>query len=399
MVELHTGSAVRSWLLDHVCPYWASRIVGSDGGFFESLDAQGHPVFSQTRKVLSQARLTYVFSHAAVLGADSKMREAADHGFDWLRRASTPSIATLDDGARGPNGSLRAWHRSTSSRDEIIDPTRDTYDQAFVIFAMAWYHRASGSAQALDLAEQCYRFLETHVADRVHGGFFEEFPQSGKLPRRQNPHMHLLEATLAMHQATGNSVWIERASSLVALFTDIFIDQGTGALAEYFDMAWNRAEGVPGTLREPGHQFEWVWLLGQFMRQSGRRDLEGHAQRLFAFGTQHGLDKSGPLTGVAFDVLDNHGRVVADTKLVWPQTEYIKACIARFEATGDGSYRQQAFAHLNRLRQHFFFEDGANWVNHVTRNGEPLVRQTPARVLYHVFLACAELIRLEECNA
>jgi len=387
MAELRSGSAVRSWLLDHVCPYWASRIVDPDGGFFESLDTQGQPVFSETRRVLSQARLTYAFSHATVLGAGPKTREAADHGFECLRRAS---------GANGANGSFEGWHRSTAGQGVIVDATRDTYDQAFVIFAMAWYHRATGSVQALDLAEQSYKFLESHVADRVHGGFFEEFPQTGKLPRRQNPHMHLLEATFAMHEATGNAVWIERASSLMALFTDAFVDKGTGALAEYFDMAWNLAEGVPGTLREPGHQFEWVWLLGQFMRQSGRRDLEVHAQRLFAFGTQHGLDTSGPLKGVAFDVVDSQGRVVADTKLVWPQTEYIKACIARFEATGDASYRQQAFAHLDSLRKHFFCDDGANWVNHVTRNGEPLVQQTPARVLYHVFLAGAELIRIEE---
>ena len=125
-------------------------------------------------------------------------------------------------------------------------------------------------------------------------------------------------------------------------------------------------------------------------------DLEGQAQRLFAFGTQHGLDTAGPLKGVAFDVVDNHGSVVADSKRVWPQTEYIKACIARFEATGDTSFRQQAYAHLTSLRRHFFYADGANWVNQVERNGAPLVEQTPSRVLYHVFLAGAELIRLEE---
>ena len=376
--------ATRSWLMDQVCPYWASRVVDPDGGFFESLDAQGRPVASATRTVLSQARLTYVFSHAAVLGGGPEMQHCADHGFDSIRRASLI------------NGSFEGWHRRSTVDGAVVDAARDTYDQAFVIFAMAGYHRATGSAQALDLAEQAYRFLVSHVADRVHGGFFEEFPLTKKLPRRQNPHMHLLEAALAMHQATGNPVWIERASKLIALFTDAFVDPDSGALAEYFDMAWNRAEGVPGTLREPGHQFEWVWLLGQFMRQAARPDLEEHAQRLFAFGKQHGLDSVGPLKGMVFDVVDSHGSIVADSKLVWPQTEYIKACIARFEATGDTSFRQQARAHLTSLRRHFFYADGANWVNQVQRNGAPLVEQTPSRVLYHVFLACAELIRMEE---
>ena len=376
--------ATRLWLLDHVCPYWQSRIVDPAGGFFESLDAQGRPGLSPARTVLNQARLTYVFSHAAVLGAGPAMRDAADHGFDFIRRAS--AIA----------GSFEGWHRSTSVDGAIVDAARDTYDHAFVIFAMAWYHRATGSVEALQLAQLTYGFLESHMADPLFGGFFEEFPLTDKLPRRQNPHMHLLEAMLAMHQATGNRRWLERATQLIALFTRVLVDRDTGALAEYFDAQWSRAKGVPGTLREPGHQFEWVWLLGQYMRQSSRQDLEVHARRLFAFGTRHGLDATGPLKGVAFDVVDAAGAVVTDSKLVWPQTEYIKACIARFEATGDLSFRQQAFAHLARLRKHFFYADGANWVNQVARNGEPLVAQTPSRVLYHVFLAGAELIRIEE---
>ncbi|HXI59021.1 MAG TPA: AGE family epimerase/isomerase [Polyangia bacterium] len=374
---------LRRWLLEHVCPFWATRIVDPQGGFFESLDAQGHAGPSPARTVLNQARLTYVFSHASVLAGGGDLRAVADHGFDFVRRA----------GARG--GDFAGWHRSTSVHGEIIDPARDTYDQAFVIFAMAWYHRATGSPEALHLAAQTYEFMERHLADGVHGGFFEEFPHTDKLPRRQNPHMHLLEATLAMHAASGDAVWLSYADKLIALFTRAFVD-GNGTLGEYFDARWRPAEGAAGALREPGHQFEWVWLLAQYMRQSARQDLQAQAQRLFEFGVRHGLDPRGPLHGMAFDGVNADGAVLTDSKLVWPQTEYIKACVARWEATGDAAYRLQAFAHLGRLRSHFFYADGASWVNHVSRDGAHLVSGTPARILYHVFLACAELLRIAE---
>ena len=388
--EKSTPQSTRLWLLEHVCPYWCVRIVDPQGGFYESLNAQGQANKLPLKTVLNQARLTYVFSHASVLGGDDSLRRAADHGFDFLQRASVV------------NGHVNGWPRAMSALGEVLDPARDTYDQAFVIFAMAWYYRASASQEALHLAEQTFEFLETQLADAELGGFFEEYPATGKLPRRQNPHMHLLEAVLAMHAATGQQIWLDRATRLITLFTGIFFDEKTGSLAEFFDAAWTLADGAPGLLREPGHQFEWVWLLQQYLQQATdltpdiRDNLQGHAHRLFDFGSQYGIDITGPLQGLVFDAVTADGQAIATSKLLWPQTEYIKACIARFEVTQDAGYRQQAFAHADLMRTQFFRSDCANWVNHIARDGKPLVSDTPSRVLYHLFLAASELIRMEE---
>ena len=56
-----------------------------------------------------------------------------------------------------------------------------------------------------------------------------------------------------------------------------------------------------------------------------------YAERLFAFGSRFGIDLEGNLKGAVFDGVDAAGKLVADTKLMWPQTEYIKACVARAE--------------------------------------------------------------------
>ena len=389
-IEKSTPQSTRLWLLEHVCPYWCERMVDPQGGFFESLNAQGQANQSPLKTVLNQARLTYVFSHAAVLGGDASLRHAADHGFDFLRRTCVGNART------------GGWPRAMNAQGEVLDPARDTYDQAFVIFAMAWYYRASASQEALQLAEQACEFLETRLADAEHGGFFEEDPETGKLPRRQNPHMHLLEAVLAMHGATGQQIWLDRATRLIELFGKVFFDKKTGTLAEFFDGVWRLADGAPGLLREPGHQFEWVWLLQQYMQQAAdltpdiRDGLEDHAHRLFEFGSQFGIETAGPLQGLVFDAVTADGLILTSSKLLWPQTEYIKACIARFEATQDTAYRAQAFAHAKLMRAHFFRSDGANWVNHIARDGAPLVSDTPSRVLYHLFLAASELIRIEE---
>ena len=372
-------ATLRPWLIDHVCRYWLARVHDPAGGFFENLDAVGSAVANQRRSTLVQARLTYVFSHAYLLSHDPAYREAARHGLAFLMRA-----------ARAPDG---GWFRAVSVDGATLDNTRDAYDHAFVLFALAWYFRATQDASAMQLADATWQFMQQRLADPRHGGFFEEFAPGRaemKLPRRQNPHMHLLEALLALHAATGEKNWLRRAGALIDLFKRRFTDPDTGALIEFFAQGWSPAPGEEGRLREPGHQFEWVWLLHEYYRATRDESVARHAERLFAFGTAHGIDQG----GLVFDGVDASGALVAGTKLLWPQTEYIKACVARAEWRNDEAARGAIHAHLALIAKQFMRADGANWHNQLARDGSPIAAVTPARVLYHLFLSVAEAERV-----
>jgi mannose/cellobiose epimerase-like protein (N-acyl-D-glucosamine 2-epimerase family) len=373
-------ATLRPWLTEHVCRYWLARVHDPTGGFFENLDALGAPIANQRRSTLVQARLTYVFSHAYLLSHDPAYREAARHGLAFLMRA-----------CRAPDG---GWFRAVSADGATLDNTRDAYDHAFVLFALAWYFRATHDTSAIQLADATWQFMQQRLADARHGGLFEEFVPGRsdmKLPRRQNPHMHLLEAVLALHVATGEKNWLRRAGGLVELFKRRFTDPGTGALIEFFAEDWSPAPGDEGRLREPGHQFEWVWLLHEYYRATRDESVAPYAERLFAFGTKFGID---PDDGVVFDTVDASGALVADSKLLWPQTEYIKACVARAEWLNDEAARGAIKTHLALIAKTFMRPDGANWHNQLARSGTSIAAPTPARVLYHLFLAAAEAERV-----
>jgi mannose/cellobiose epimerase-like protein (N-acyl-D-glucosamine 2-epimerase family) len=372
-------ATLRPWLIDHVCGYWLARVHDPAGGFFENLDSIGAPLSNQRRSTLVQARLTYVFSHAYLLSHDPAYREAARHGLAFLMRA-----------ARAPDG---GWFRAVSVDGATLDNTRDAYDHAFVLFALAWYFLATGDASAIQLADATWQFMQQRLADPRHGGFFEEFAPGRsevKLPRRQNPHMHLLEALLALHAATGEKNWLRRAGALIDLFKCRFTDPDTGALIEFFSRDWSPTPGEEGRLREPGHQFEWVWLLHEYYRATRDESVTPYAERLFAFGTAHGIDRD----GIVLDGIDASGALVAGTKLLWPQTEYIKACVTRAEWRNDEAARGAIKSHLALVATHFMRADGANWHNQLARDGTPMAPVTPARVLYHLFLGVAEADRL-----
>jgi mannose/cellobiose epimerase-like protein (N-acyl-D-glucosamine 2-epimerase family) len=206
--------------------------------------------------------------------------------------------------------------------------------------------------------------------------------------------MHLLEAVLALHTATAEKNWLRRATALVDLFKQRFVDPQTGALIEFFGEDWSVAPGDDGRLREPGHQFEWVWLLFEYSRAARDKSIVPFAKRLFAFGSRYGIERDEGLKGAVFDGVDANGALVAATKLFWPQTEYIKACVARAEWLDDAAAREATRAHLSLIAQNFMRPDGANWHNQLARDGIPIAPVTPARVLYHLFLAVAEVDRL-----
>jgi mannose/cellobiose epimerase-like protein (N-acyl-D-glucosamine 2-epimerase family) len=376
-------ATLRPWLLGHVCPFWLKRLRAGDHGFFENLDGNGEPVQDTRRTTLVQARLTYVFSHAYVLSGEDAFRAAAEQGFQCLARL-----------LRGEDG---GWLRAVSTDGNVLDGTHDAYDHAFVLFALAWLYRATNDIDPIELADATWNVMQRNLSDRQYGGFQEQYAPDQtdlKLPRRQNPHMHLLEAVLALHAATGEKNWLRRAGMLVDLFKTRFVDPATGALIEFFGPDWSPAPGAEGRLREPGHQFEWVWLLFEYCRATGDASVIPYAERLFAFGTAHGIERDGATQGAVFDGVDAAGGLVAGTKLLWPQTEYIKACVARAEFLGDAQARGAIATHLALIARHFMRADGANWHNQLSRDGTPLGGATPARVLYHLFMAAAETDRL-----
>ena len=314
---------LRPWLHRSRLPFWLAAHPRSGRRVLrESRRARAAPVASQRRTTLVQARLTYVFSHAYLLSGDPAFGEAARHGLAFLMRA-----------ARAPDG---GWFRAVSVDGATLDNTRDAYDHAFVLFALAWYFRATGDASAIQLADATWQFMQQRLADPRHGGFFEEFAPGRtemKLPRRQNPHMHLLEALLALHVATGEKNWLRRAGALVDLFKRRFVDPRDRRADRVFRRG---LVAGAGRRRQPARARPPVRMGVAAARVSTALSARRERHRLTPSGCsrsarQFGIERGDGLHGAVFDGVDAHGALVAGTKLLWPQTEYIKACVARAE--------------------------------------------------------------------
>jgi mannose/cellobiose epimerase-like protein (N-acyl-D-glucosamine 2-epimerase family) len=364
------SAELRDWLFDAALPLWAERGVDrAHGGFVEALDPQGRPA-GDFKRMRVAARQVYVFAHAALLGWTDG-REIAATGFDWL----------VERAWLGPE---RGWARRLSVRGEVIDDTPDLYDLAFVLFAAGWLHRLTRDHRPIEIARQTLDFIETHMTASDGEGFAEAQPRPAV--RLQNPHMHLLEAALVLTESTGESRFAALADALGELFARRLFDPATGTLGERFDKGWR---GVSADPLEPGHHFEWVWLLAELKRVRGR-DLTGAAIALNAFAETHGLEPTGAVRNAVF----RDGTPLDRRSRTWPNTERLKAAVALHELTGRDP--RPALTQGGRLLLDRYLKRPlrGSWHDLLEADGAPAPGPAPASTFYHLFLAVSETLRV-----
>ncbi len=377
MSDTDVATKARRWTIEAALPVWLEKgIDRRRGGFVERLHMDGEPDADAVRRLRVQARQIYVLAHAAHLGWNDQAKTAALSGFEHM-----VSRGWKRDGAPG-------WVHLLEPSGAVADARRDAYDHAFVLLACAWAHRASGDSQILGLARETLDYLDEAMG-APNGGWLEGDPHEG--PRRQNPHMHMLEAFLALYEATKDRAWLSRAHDIHALFEERFLCAESGRLREYFADDWTPANGAHANRYEPGHHMEWVWLLGKYGALSGK-DVGAQADALYDYAIRHGRD---PASGFLWDEIGPDGALKQATRRCWPQTELLKARLARIEAGHNGAARDEAETALGGLLDSYIAPGPrGGWVDRFDARGEPAADYVPASTLYHLFCAIAEADRV-----
>lgn len=360
------------WLDNSALPlWWTAGADHEQGGFFELLDRDGHPICAP-RRLRVQARQIYVYASAGLAGWRGPWRHAVRHGLEALDRRYKRSdglYRTLCDDSGAP-----------------LDERSFLYDQAFVLLALATVAKAGVEPQRYEnQALQLRAIIEENYA-RPTGGFVEQELRGSTF--QSNPHMHLLEAALAWCEAGGGQIWESLAGSLVALCIEQFVDSESGMLHEFFTESGARLEGLPGRIIEPGHQFEWAWLLSRWSEMRDDRTTRSAANRLFEIGESYGID---PLRGVAIDTLLADMSVHSRQARLWPQTERLKAALALLSHVSDEEQRESlrgtALAAAEGLSHYLHTSVPGLWHDKMRADGTLVDEPSPASSLYHIVSA------------
>lgn len=329
--------AFRGWFVAQAMPLWTTAGVDlAQGGFAEKLDAQGRPL-DEPRRTRVVARQLYVWSVAEPLGWPHDTSGVVAHGLDFLLHRLLQADGTFAS--------------SVTPQGQVVNATFDLYEQAFALFAMATVYRRKPQAHA-DLLDVSTRLLTVLRQGWGHpvAGFEESRPRT--LPLRANPHMHLFEATLQWAEALRDSQapnvvqapWWALADELAGLALQHMVQASSGLLTELFDGDWRPMPGDDGRLVEPGHQFEWGWLLIRWGLLRERPDALAAAQHMVALAEAKGVDAQ---RGVAINAMDTDGAWRDAHAKLWPQTERIKAWATMASLGSDTSAVSRSLDHCS----------------------------------------------------
>ncbi len=358
---------LRRWLLDAAFPlWWDTGADHSAGGCYERIAFDGHPVALPKRSRVA-ARQVFCYHVAGRLGWRGPWRKAGQHALTSLRERFVCSDGTVVSSI-GQDGA-------------IVDATFDLYNQAFALLAYACAHQTidpDGGWRA-----RARTLIETLGQGFAHrdGGFRED--RDGALTLRANPHMHLLEAALAWLAVEPDPAWRRLADEIAALCLERFIDRKTGALRERFSNDWSPLSGAEDQIVEPGHHYEWAFLLDRWAKLTGRARPDEVA-KLIAFADAGGIDCN---RRVVVNAITMDGRIHDPVARLWPQTERLRACI--IDRT-DGADRRlhEAIATLWRYLEAPL---SGLWYENLGADGRFTNEPAPATSLYHIVGAVEEL--------
>lgn len=372
------ANRLEHWIKHHALPLW--QRVGFDrahGGHYERLLPTGAPDLESSVRVRVQARQAFFYAVSFDRGWCPEGKQHALNLMRFIRQYATHPSA------------VAGYTHLLDKNFSLVDTKQDLYDHAFFILANTWCYRAFGDEAALYEAEVLVEYLDNNFGTE-NGGWIEgDYPYAC---RRQNPHMHLFEAFMALYDATKNTKWLFRVGKLFNLFETRFFDSKQQVLYEFFEDDWSRSKGQRGEIVEPGHMMEWVWLLDWYHRRSGKA-VKKYTHALYNKAFEIGVDKQGLL----YDAVAPDGRIIDANKRCWGLTEYIKASLVQVRA-GDINAPERVLQGVDNLFKYYLCATTpGSFVDQRGAQNELLVDFAPASTLYHIIVAATELI--DHCHS
>lgn len=373
----------------NILPYWTKNMVDNEnGGFYGRIDGN-EKVYPQAEKGgILNARILWTYSSAyRVLGDTSYLRIAT--------RARDYILAHfIDRESGGAFMSVNADGTPGNTRKQV-------YTNAFFIYALAEYSRATGDKTSLEEAKKIFSMLEKHAADREQGGYFEVFSrewdrirdrligeESDLTEKTMNTSLHVMEAYANLYRVSGDKEVGEKLDAIVRIFLGKIIDRNTSHLIPFLDRSWNSTAHIDSY----GHDIESSWLLLEaagLLNDRELSELTAKASIAVANAAAEGLRPDG---GMVTEKNLESG-LVNPRRSWWEQAESVVGYLNAFEITGDEAYLEKLLKSWEYIKKNFIDRKSGGWYSYVSESGVPSGDKTGFWICpYHSGRMCMEVI-------
>jgi mannobiose 2-epimerase len=386
--------SIQRELHGNLLPFWRERSLDHTcGGFVAEMADDGTLNGSAPKGLILNARLLWTFSALYYKLADRHDVALARRAYDYL------ATYFRDHECGGYIWRVR-------QDGSILDSSKKIYGQAFCIYALSEYHRATGDAGALDTATVLFNLIERHAHDAVRGGFIEVLARdwspavdlrlSNKdmdVAKSMNNHLHLLEAYTNLYRVWPDPIVAERLRELIGLFGSRMLTP-----AGHFDLFFDEDWMVRSNSYTYGHDIEGAWLLRDAAEVLDDKNLleqvSQWAVHIAVAVAREALDREG---GLAYE--GRGGAVIDSAREWWPQAEAILGFWCTYRITGDDKYAGIAARVWDFIQQRVVDRVQGEWFWRVFADGsvdrrEPKISEW--KDPYHGVRMCLQMLRFLE---
>lgn len=367
----------RTHLLEEILPRWLALAPTESGLFRCDFDRRWRHTGANQGTLVSQSRLLFNFATGHRLTGDPRYREAVARGAAFLMRH-------FRDTTHG------GWYWACDASGTVTDATKDSYGHAFVIFGLAHAGQCLGDSRLHQAAIATWEVMKTRLTDAL-GGLepqrSRDFAECLVERRTQNPMMHLVEALLALGDATGCDEFIAEARAVADFVLARRRQAGSQGIPEFYSGDWQALPTAQGGRVDVGHQFEWAFLLSAAAERGIPPHYLGPALDLADYGLRVGYDAVHG--GVCAAVAQEDGRVLQPAKGYWQQCEAIRALMHLATRRGRDALWEPCARTLAFCRRELIDPEFGGWYGGTDRH-----KGQVWKLDYHITGMCAEALRL-----
>lgn len=383
---------IKNELTGHIIPFWNKLRDDKNGGFTGFMDSDLNIDEKGEKGVILHSRILWFYSNAYMELKDAALLDNARHAYEFL----TECCVDKEYG-----GVYWSVNYDGSVRDDI----KHTYCQAFFIYALASYYRASGDKDALELAYEVLELVEKHSTDDV--AYLEKLSRDWKTElandelsenglmadKTMNTVLHLMEAYTELYLADHDPRVLERLKFQLDITYDRIFDKQGSKLLVFFDKGLN----VIGNVHSYGHDIEATWLIDRACDAIGDAELSRKFadmnSRIVRNIAEIAYDKP---SGSLLNESDNG--VVNTWRIWWVQAESVVGFLNAWQrGYGGEEYYEIAKSVWDYIREKIVDKrEGGEWFSQVDAEGnyakfKPTV--DPWKCPYHNGRMCLEAIR------
>lgn len=375
-------------LNDKILPFWENLKDNTYGGFYGWLDYDLNLDKKAVKGCILNSRILWFFSNAYLTTKDTELLPYAKHAYEFLKKYC------IDKEYGGVYWSL-------NYDGTVFDSTKHTYNQAFAIYALASYYDATKEEEALKIAYDLYRIIESNCTDEV--GYLEAFTYDFKpedndklsengviAEKTMNTLLHVFEAYTELYRVTKD----EQVAKKLYLIMDVFEKQVFNEELRRQEVFFDKNMNSILDLHSYGHDIETAWLIDRGCEVLNDAELTKRMRRI----TSILEDEIYKVAYVDHSLLNECEKGnVNRMRVWWVQAEAVVGFLNAYEKSNDERYKEAAKDILEYIKTKLEDQrDGSEWYwqlddNHLPDTSKPIVE--PWKCPYHNGRMCFEIIR------